>query len=89
MLWQTVIFMYYLLRQTVYTDAHAYSMHVILAMVVGLDGCPCIFSMHVAVFVYVLTCIFFTRYDFKSVYFVLMHFILLPNLAILIPQPAW
>ena len=62
----------------VYTDAHAYTVHVVL----------CVF-LDVAVFVYVLTYIFFTRYDFKSVYFVLMHFILLPNLAILIPQPAW
>ena len=48
----------------------------------GLDWCPCIFRMHVAVFVYVLTYIFFTRYDVKSVYSVLMQFILLPNLAI-------
>ena len=70
-----MVCMYSLLWQMVYTDAHAYTVHVVL----------CLF-LDVAVFVYVLTYIFFTRYDFKSVYFVLMHFRLK---AILILPPAW
>ena len=45
-----MVCMYYLLRQMVYTDAHAYTVHVVL----------CVF-LDVAVFVYVLTYIFFNQ----------------------------
>ena len=78
----------------VYTDARAYPVHVIFTRADSSYYCPCIcyacslmcVFLDVVSYSYVFTCSLLPGMTFNLFTLFLMHFILLPNLAILIPQ---